>query len=75
MYEGRTDSQVKVRGHRVDLSEVERAVNEVTGVDKGVVLCYKAGEVNQVSWMSSSEVNKLENAGLRTKLSRCDIVV
>lgn len=32
VYEGRTDSQVKVRGHRVDLAEVEKAVNSLEGV-------------------------------------------
>ncbi|XP_049880564.1 zwittermicin A synthase ZmaJ [Pectinophora gossypiella] len=40
LYAGRTDSQVKIRGHRVDLQEVERAVAAVPGVDKAVVLCY-----------------------------------
>lgn len=35
LYAGRTDSQVKIRGHRVDLQEVERAVTAVQGVDKG----------------------------------------
>ncbi|KAJ8964557.1 hypothetical protein NQ314_004859, partial [Rhamnusium bicolor] len=47
LYEGRTDSQVKIRGHRVDLAEVEKAVNLLDGVDKAVVLCYKPGEINQ----------------------------
>ncbi|CAK1541178.1 unnamed protein product [Leptosia nina] len=40
LFAGRTDSQVKIRGHRVDLQEVERAVMGVQGVEKGVVLCY-----------------------------------
>ncbi|XP_063389390.1 beta-alanyl-bioamine nonribosomal peptide synthetase ebony [Cydia fagiglandana] len=40
LYAGRTDSQIKIRGHRVDLQEVERAVAAVTGVEKAVVLCY-----------------------------------
>ncbi|XP_041985259.1 linear gramicidin synthase subunit C [Aricia agestis] len=40
LFAGRTDSQVKIRGHRVDLQEVERAVSAVQGVDKAVVLCY-----------------------------------
>nr|NP_001298393.1 tyrocidine synthase 3 [Papilio polytes]BAJ07596.1 Ebony [Papilio polytes] len=40
LYAGRTDSQVKIRGHRVDLLEVETAVAAVEGVEKAVVLCY-----------------------------------
>ncbi|KAK4875342.1 hypothetical protein RN001_011764 [Aquatica leii] len=47
MYEGRTDSQIKIRGYRVDIAEVEKAVNAIDGVDKAVVLCYKPGEMNQ----------------------------
>lgn len=46
-YEGRTDSQIKIRGHRVDLTEVERHVFGLQAVDKGMVLCYHAGEIDQ----------------------------
>lgn len=46
-YEGRTDSQIKIRGHRVDLSEVEKHLNSLEYVEKGVVLCYHAGEIDQ----------------------------
>lgn len=51
LYEGRTDSQIKVRGHRVDLSEVEAAILKLpnSGIDKLAVLCYKPGENEQVS--------------------------
>lgn len=38
-YEGRSDSQIKIRGHRVDLSEIDKHLLEIDGVDKGVVLC------------------------------------
>ncbi|XP_011307568.1 N-(5-amino-5-carboxypentanoyl)-L-cysteinyl-D-valine synthase [Fopius arisanus] len=47
IYEGRTDSQVKIRGHRVDLAEVEKSVGGIPTVDKAVVLCYKPGELAQ----------------------------
>lgn len=47
VYEGRLDSQIKVRGHRVDLTEVEKAVSKAPGVDKVVVLCHKPGELSQ----------------------------
>lgn len=46
-YEGRTDSQIKIRGHRVDLSEVEKNLLSLDYVEKGVVLCYHAGEIDQ----------------------------
>lgn len=47
IYEGRVDSQIKVRGHRVDLTEVEKTVSRAPGVEKAVVLCYKPGELSQ----------------------------
>ncbi|KAK0091639.1 hypothetical protein PV326_002925 [Microctonus aethiopoides] len=46
-YEGRSDSQIKVRGHRVDLTEVELSIMTMPAVDKAVVLCYKPGELSQ----------------------------
>lgn len=66
LYEGRTDSQVKIRGHRVDLSEVEKAVNSIDGIDKGVVLCYKPGEMDQallafVTTKALISENQIEN--------------
>ena len=59
-YEGRCDSQIKVRGHRVDLSEIQLAVEKISGVDKAVVLCYKPNEPAQkVICFFTSEI--LEN--------------
>lgn len=47
-YDGRTDSQLKIRGHRVDLSEVDKHLFGLEQlVDKGIVLCYRAGEIDQ----------------------------
>lgn len=46
-YEGRTDSQIKIRGHRVDLTEIEKNLMALEYVEKGVVLCYRAGEIDQ----------------------------
>ncbi|CAG0889023.1 unnamed protein product [Darwinula stevensoni] len=47
VFEGRTDSQVKVRGHRVDLSEIEAALSKVPAVAKATVLCYHPGGLDQ----------------------------
>ena len=46
-YEGRMDSQIKIRGHRVDLTEIEKNLTTLEYVEKGVVLCYHAGEIDQ----------------------------
>lgn len=48
VFEGRADTQIKVRGHRVDLIEVDMAIKKVKGVDKVTIICYSPGEVNQV---------------------------
>ncbi len=48
-YFGRADSQVKIRGHRVDLSEINAAIEWNKLVSTCVVLSYKAGEPEQVS--------------------------
>ena len=48
-YEGRSDSQVKVRGHRIDLNEVNLVVSRLDGISACIVLCYKAGEPEQVT--------------------------
>lgn len=74
VYEGRTDSQVKIRGHRVDLAEVEKAVNGVEGVDKAVVLCYRPGEIDQALLAFTTTANHLISeyrieAELREKLT------
>lgn len=46
-YEGRTDSQIKLRGHRVDLSEIEKQLMSISHIEKGIVLCYHAGQIDQ----------------------------
>ena len=46
-YEGRLDAQIKVRGHRVDLAEIDKAVLAVEGVAKTCVLCFRPGEAQQ----------------------------
>lgn len=50
-YEGRADSQIKVRGHRIDLTEINAVVQQLEQVSKGVVLCYKPGQPEQVCFI------------------------
>lgn len=75
-YEGRTDSQIKIRGHRVDLSEIEKNLFTIDEIDKGIVLCYRAGEFDQallafVTVIDGSKMQygmQIENI-LKTKLA------
>lgn len=47
-YEGRNDSQVKIRGHRVDLNEIEMNLQETEGIKEVIVLCYQHSEHDQM---------------------------
>ena len=38
IYQGRQDSQIKVRGHRVNMKEIENTISALTGVDMVVTL-------------------------------------
>lgn len=59
-YEGRADSQVKIRGHRVDLTEINAIINKLDElVSVCVVLSYKAGEPEQVSLIDRGKLSLL----------------
>lgn len=49
IYEGRMDSQIKIRGYRVDLTEIEKIIARIPDINKVVVLCHKPGELSQVN--------------------------
>jgi hypothetical protein len=46
-YEGRTDSQVKIQGYRVDLTEIEKALGTFSYIQDKIVLCHRAGDFEQ----------------------------
>lgn len=48
VFEGRADNQIKVRGHRVDMTEVDMALKTVKGVDGVATVCYNPGKIKQV---------------------------
>ena len=48
VYEGRTDVQVKIRGQRVNISEIERVVGSCAGVDKVTVLCHRFSQTSNI---------------------------
>jgi amino acid adenylation domain-containing protein len=47
LFTGRTDDQIKLRGHRIELGEIEAALGEHPGVRKAVVAFRDAGDQGQ----------------------------
>ena len=43
---GRVDDQIKIRGHRMDLKEIEQAIVEQPNIDMAVVVVHKCTEMN-----------------------------
>lgn len=47
-YLGRTDNQVKIRGHRVELEEIESHLNQIDGIHQAVVIALETSEKNKM---------------------------
>ncbi|XP_011501560.1 PREDICTED: N-(5-amino-5-carboxypentanoyl)-L-cysteinyl-D-valine synthase [Ceratosolen solmsi marchali] len=47
-YEGRRDNQIKIRGHRIDITEIEKAVLKLSIVKNAVVLSSNVSESEQI---------------------------
>lgn len=59
-YAGRRDQQVKIKGYRVELGEIECLLERISGVKKGVVSCRKSPEGENylvVYYVADGEVN------------------
>jgi amino acid adenylation domain-containing protein len=66
---GRIDHQVKVRGFRVELGEIEAALRACPGVTEAAVGALGEGaERRLVAWVAGSDVEALAPAGLRSAL-------
>ena len=47
-FKGRKDSQIKVMGHRIELSEIEVSLNEINLVDEVVIFSKKIQDTNRI---------------------------
>ena len=69
-YVGRTDQQVKVRGFRVELGEIEAVLNEHAEIEQAVVTTREAaGEKQLVAYVVGSGEKKLSAGALRDYVS------
>ena len=66
---GRADSQVKLRGFRIELAEIEAAIEKLPGVRKSVVKLLEKGQAAQLVayWMADAGV---EVAALKAHLQK-----
>lgn len=71
-FHGRTDDQIKIRGYRVELGEVEAALERVDGVAQCVVdLRGEAGREHLVGWIRwEAGADPLPDSELRAELGR-----
>lgn len=55
---GRTDNQVKIRGHRVELEEVENCIKQIEGVSDAVAIAYsRTGKASSSDLFTFARVN------------------
>lgn len=47
-YLGRTDNQLKIRGHRIELEEIESHLNQIDGIHQAVVIAPEISETNKM---------------------------
>ena len=64
-FHGRVDNQVKIRGHRIELEEVDLAVQSVPGVSRAlsVVIAAEAGDEIHVAFVADRKVPAAEIHG------------
>ena len=67
---GRVDRQIKLRGHRVELGEIEAALNRSAGVAESAVVCIDRSETDQrlVAFFRPDVSRTVETDELRSSL-------
>jgi fengycin family lipopeptide synthetase D len=70
MFLGREDNQVKIRGMRVELGEIENRIREIDGIKDAVVLFQKGDVVSHLIAYFSSDEFDLDGLTIKNKLSK-----
>ena len=69
---GRVDQQVKIRGCRIELEEIEAALRQEPGIQDAVVMAREdePGEMRLVGYVVGSAGPKLDVQGMRQSLAQ-----
>ena len=68
-YLGRTDNQVKVRGNRVELEEIETHLNQFNGIKQSVVVALKINETDKILEAFYTSENNIDSKNIENFLS------
>lgn len=70
-YIGRKDNQVKVRGMRVEIGEIEYAINEIANVEQAVVIPIKEdNNIRLIAFIKESIGSEINNDFIKEYLSK-----
>ena len=72
LYKGRKDSQVKLRGHRIELSEIEKTIVDITECEKCIVTVKRTPSKSEVLCAYVKGVESLDEVDMNLKL--CSIL-
>lgn len=67
---GRADNQVKIRGNRVELSEVESCINEISGIKECVVMAKRIVDTNELVAFISLKNKTINEKNIIIKVRR-----
>ncbi len=69
-FQGRCDRQVKIRGHRVELGEIESHLLTMPGIESVALIARDCGEDEPVLWAFYTARDPFDPAALRSWLAR-----
>lgn len=70
IYQGRIDHQIKLRGFRIEIGEIESAIAEFEGVGETVVLLREEGAPNLVAYLTWRGEKSLDREAIRSALGK-----
>lgn len=68
-YLGRTDNQIKIRGHRIELEEIETHINQYNGIKQSVVIALEISDTDKMLNAFFTSENNIDSKDITDYLS------